>query len=101
MSQTYSAGDFLIFQLESGYGLLRVLAVEDEGPDTVWHLGVYEELFPDVGPAEQTLTHPESLYFSKPHLALTNRAFERTPAAKLGHRAIIEDDLPGYRLWQQ
>jgi hypothetical protein len=101
MSDTFSAGDFLIFQLESGYGLLRVLAVDDEGSDTVWHLGVYEELFPDVDPAEQALAHSGSLHFSKPHLALTNRAFERTPAAKLGHRAIVEEELSGYRQWQR
>lgn len=101
MSQTLSAGDFLIFQLESGYGLLRVLAVEGGGTDTVWHLGVYEELFPDVESAEQALAHPEILHFSKPHLALTDRAFERTPAAKLGHRPVIEDELAAYRQWQQ
>ena len=101
MSRTFSAGDYLIFQLESGYGLLRVLAVEGEGADTVWHLCVYEELFPDIESAEQALAHPESLHASKPHLALTDRAFERTPAAKLGHRPEIEDELAAYHLWQQ
>ena len=99
MSQTLSAGDFLIFQLESGFGLLRVLAVADD-PFRVWHLAVYEELFPDVEPAEQALAHPELLHFSKPHLALTDRAFERTPAAKLGNRALVDDELAAYRQWQ-
>jgi len=44
-------GDDLIFQLESGFGLLRVLAVE-EG---VWHLLAYDEFFPDVESAEAAL----------------------------------------------
>ena len=101
MSQTLDAGDFLIFQLESGYGLLRILAVAGEGADTVWHLGVYEELFPDVESAEQALAHPEALHLSKPHLALTDRAFDRTPTAKLGHRPVTETELAAYRQWQQ
>ena len=38
----------------------------------------------DVESAEQALARPESLHASKQHVALTSRAFERTPAAKLG-----------------
>jgi hypothetical protein len=100
MSQAFTAGDYLVFQLESGYGLLRVLAVEGQGSDSIWHLAVYEELFPDIETAEQAVAHPESLHVSRPHLALTNRAFERTPAAKLGHRAIVDDELAACREWQ-
>ena len=73
MSQQFSAGDDLIFQLESGFGLLRVLAVEPEAG--VWHLMAYEDLFPDVESAERALTEPESLSVRKEHMALTNRAF--------------------------
>src|SRR2546426_7196328 len=62
MSQTLTAGDYLVFQLESGYGLLRILAAEGEHTDRVWHLSVYEELFPDVESAEQALARPESLH---------------------------------------
>jgi len=35
----------------------------------------------------------------KPHLALTNRAFERTPAARLGNRPVNDDELIEYRKW--
>lgn len=101
MSQTFTAGDYLVFQLESGYGLLRILAAEGEEPDRVWHLCVYEELFPDVESAEQALARPESLHTSKQHVALTSRAFERTPAAKLGYRELSEAELAAYRQWQQ
>ena len=100
MSQTFSAGDYLVFQLESGYGVLRILAIADDGTDRVWHLCVYEELFADTESAEQALAHPELLHFSKPHLALTDRAFERTPAAKLGHRAVDEDELVAFGKWE-
>jgi hypothetical protein len=100
MSQGFSAGDYLVFQLESGYGLLRVLAADGEGAETVWHVGVYEELFPDIETAEKDLLVPDSLHFNNPHLALTDRAFERTPAAKLGHRPLEESELAGYRVWQ-
>jgi hypothetical protein len=99
MDQNFNPGDDLIFQLESGFGLLRVLAVEQEGPDRVWHLMAYEELFPDVETAERALMQPENLHVRTAHMALTNRAFERTPAARLGNRPVISEELTGYRRW--
>ena len=100
MAQAFAPGDDLIFQLESGFGLLRVLAVEErEGLGTIWHLLAYEELFPDVETAEAALTAPDSLHVRKAHLALTDRAFERTPAARLGNRPVMEGELAGYRAW--
>jgi hypothetical protein len=97
MDQQLAAGDDLIFQLESGFGLLRVLAVDRE--KRVWHLMAYEELFPDVDSAERALADADSLHVRKAHMALTDRAFERTPAARLGNRAVTEDELAGYRSW--
>lgn len=101
MAQAFAPGDDLIFQLESGFGLLRVLFVEErEGLGTVWHLLAYEELFPDVEAAEAALlAAPDSLHVRKAHMALTDRAFERTPAARLGNRPVTEEELAGYRAW--
>ena len=95
----FQAGDDLIFQLESGFGLLRVLAVEGEGADTVWHLLAYEDFYPDVETAESALAGPQPLLIRKPHMALTNRAFERTPAARLGNRPVRDDELLEYHKW--
>ena len=99
MAQPFEAGDDLIFQLESGFGLLRVLAVEQREGATVWHLLAYEELFPDVETAEAALAQADALHPRVRHMALTDRAFERTPAAKLGNRPVTEDELTGYREW--
>lgn len=100
MAQSFAPGDDLIFQLESGFGLLRVLAVEERAAGTVWHLLAYEELFPDVESAEAALAAaPATLHVRKAHLALTERAFERTPAARLGNRQVTEEELAGYRAW--
>ena len=99
MSSSFNPGDDLIFQLESGFGLLRVLAVEGEGADTVWHLLAYDEFFPDVESAEAALARDTPLPIRKPHMALTNRAFERTPAARLGNRPVNDDELAAYRAW--
>lgn len=92
-------GDDLIFQLESAFGLLRVLAVEGEGTNTVWHLLAYDEFFPDVESAELALSRATPLPVRKAHLALTNRAFERTPVAKLGNRPVTDDELIAYHAW--
>ena len=98
MSSSFNPGDDLIFQLESAFGLLRVLAVDGEGADTVWHLLAYDEFFPDVESAEAALRETP-LPIRKAHMALTNRAFERTPAARLGNRPVTDDELSAYRAW--
>ena|SRR2546422_6235227 len=99
MTQPFTTGDDLIFQLESGFGLLRVIAVEDRGKETIWHLMAYEELFPDVESAERALAQAELLHIRKAHMALTERAFERTPAARLGNRAVVDVERAAYEKW--
>jgi len=96
---TFVAGDDLVFQLESGFGLLRVLAVEGEGGQATWHLLAYDEFFPDVESAEAALGRGIALPVRKAHMALTNRAFERTPAARLGNRPVTDDELGAYNEW--
>jgi hypothetical protein len=100
MAQTFVPGDDLIFQLESGFGLLRVLAVEQGEHGTIWHLLAYEEFFPDVETAEAALAAPDALHPRIAHMALTDRAFERTPAALLGNRFVTDEELKAYRAWQ-
>ncbi|MGI8735241.1 MAG: hypothetical protein ACR2LM_18300 [Pyrinomonadaceae bacterium] len=99
MAPSFSPGDDLLFQLESGYGLLRILAVEGEGQNTVWHLLAYEEFFPSVEDAESALAQTGALHIRNSHLALTDRAFERTPAARLGNRPLTDEELAPYREW--
>ena len=99
MTQAFSPGDDLVFQLESGFGVLRVLAVEGEGADSIWHLLAYDDFFPDVETAEKALAGTTPLPVRKAHMALTNRAFERTPAARLGNRPVGDDELIEYRKW--
>jgi hypothetical protein len=101
MSHQFAAGDDLIFQIESGLGLLRILAIDGKGADTVWHLLAYDEFFPDVEAAEKALHRPDLLSVRKAHMALTDRAFERTPAARLSNRELTDEELAGYREWLQ
>jgi hypothetical protein len=99
MAQPFAPGDDLLFQLESGFGLLRVIAKDEHQGTTVWHLMAYEELFPDYESAERALADPASLHVRKPHMALTDRAFERTPAARLGNREVTTAELAPYEQW--
>ena len=101
MPHRFAPGDDLIFQLESGLGLLRILAIEGEGSETVWHLLAYDEFFPSAEAAEAALAQPGSLNVRNAHMALTDRAFERTPAARLRNRAVTEDELVAYHQWEQ
>src|SRR2546421_12117495 len=95
----FAPGDDLIFQLESGFGLLRVIAIDEDAEKTTWHLMAYEELFPDVETAERALANPESLHIRTPHMALTDRAFERTPAARLANRPVSKGERGEYEKW--
>ena len=95
----FSPGDFLIFQLESGFGLLRVLDVTEMDGEPVWHLAAYRDLFLDVEMAEKAIDEPAKLQIEIPHVALTNRAFESTQVSKLGHSALNESELKPHRDW--
>lgn len=99
MTQSFAPGDDLLFQLESGFGLLRILAIEGSGRETIWHLMAYEEFFPSVDAAEAALAEASELHVRKPHLALTDRAFERTPAARIGNRPVTDAELHPYYEW--
>jgi hypothetical protein len=97
----FAPGDDLVFQIESGFGLIRVLAFEGEGRERVWHLLVYQDFYPEVESAEAALASGRELEVREPHIALTEHAFEKTPAARLGNRPVGENELAAVRRWQQ
>jgi hypothetical protein len=100
MALVYEPGDDLVFQVESGFGLIRVLAREGEGPGRVWHILVYGDFYPDVESADAALASGRELEAREPHLALTEHAFEKTPAARLTNRPVGEEELEAVRRWR-
>ena len=101
MSQNFQAGDYLIFQIESGFGLLRILEIERFSDETVWHLASFREMFLDVETADMTLENTKNLTIDLPHIALTNRAFEATQVARMKNEALTEEDLKPLEDWRQ
>ena len=93
MPQDFQPGDFLIFQLESGYGLLRVLDIEGDENNPIWHLSAFRDLFLDVDMADSALENPGSLTIDIPHVALTNRAFESTQVAKMRNVPLTDEEI--------
>jgi len=100
MLQQFEPGDYLIFQLESGYALLRVLAVDGSEGDPVWHLAAFNELFLDVDSAEAAINTTGALTTLNPHLALTDHAFESTQVAKMGNAPLADEDRNGLVAWR-
>ena len=100
MSQNFQAGDFLIFQIESGYGLLRVLAIDETEGGTVWHLAAYNEMFLDIDSADAAIENYDNLTVNYPHLALTNRAFESTQTARMTNISLQADELKAFEMWK-
>src|SRR5215204_2711042 len=97
---SFAPGDFLIFQLESGFALLRVLDVEEDGAGTVWHLAAYKDFYLDTEMADAALDEHRTLQIEKPHLALTNHAFESTQVARLRNVPLMESELADYNSWK-
>lgn len=100
MSQKFQAGDYLIFQIESGYGLLRILGIDEINGENVWHLAAYNELFPDIEFADAALENPANLTVSIPHVALTHRAFLSTQTARMKNVALDESELKPFEDWK-
>ncbi len=96
----FDPGDLLIFQLESGYGVMRVLARTDDDGGPLWQLRVYEDLFLETADAEAAVADPETLRVAIPHTVLTERAFESTPVAKLSNHPLTEEEESLIKAWQ-
>lgn len=101
MALEFAAGDDLVFQVESGFGLIRVLGVAGEGEGRVWHIRVYEEFYPEVEAAEAALAAGGDLPARIPHVALTEHAFAKTPAARLGRRPVAERESEAVARWER
>ena len=97
---SFAPGDFLIFQLESGYGLLRVIATDELNGEHVWHVAAYRDLFLDVEMADVAIANPQSLTVEIPHVALTNRAFESTQVSRIGNTSLTDEELCAYQAWR-
>jgi hypothetical protein len=91
-------GDFLVFQLESGYALMRLLAVDE--PDGIFHVAVYGDFFPDVETAESAAADLSSISVNSPHLALTTRAFESTQVAAVANVPLSGQELQPLADWR-
>lgn len=100
--QNFQAGDYLIFQLESGFGLMRILAIDEAGDgDKIWHLAAFNELFLDVEMADAALENPIALTVSNPHFVITQRAFEATQVARMSSRPVDEGEKQIVEAWRE
>ena len=101
MSQNFQAGDFLIFQIESAYGLLRILAIEENAGEKIFHLAAYNEMFLDIEAADAAVADFTNLTISKAHMALTSRAFASTQTARMGNQPLNDRELQPFEDWKQ
>ncbi|MEW6362634.1 MAG: hypothetical protein ACK42A_03370 [Pyrinomonadaceae bacterium] len=96
----FSAGDFLIFQIESGFGLIRILRIDSENDEIVWHVAAFGDYFPDIESAENALENVSSINPEIRHVALTNRAFLSTQVSRLGNSPITEAENEILESWK-
>jgi hypothetical protein len=97
MLQDLKPGDLLVFQLESGFALMRLLGIDDGGE--VFHIAVYGDFFPDVESAEAASADLSSISVNSPHLALTARAFESTQVAPIANVPLTAEESVYLDAW--
>ncbi|MEQ1646711.1 MAG: hypothetical protein ABL959_24870 [Pyrinomonadaceae bacterium] len=100
MSTRFKPGDFLVFQLEAGYGLLRLLEIESNETDTIWHVAGYDDFFLDVETAETMSADHTKLTSKNAHMALSNRAFESTQVATISNVPLTAEELEPIANWR-
>ena len=100
MSQNFQPGDFLVFQLEAGFALLRLLGVDEHDGELTWHLAAYEDYYLDVEMAEAAIENGTAMKVSQPHLALTTRAFESTQVAKIANIPLSDMEIAPLIQWR-
>jgi len=100
MSQNFQTGDFLIFQIESGYGLLRLFGIEEREDEKIWYLQAFNELFLDVETADSVLANPSSLTINIPYVGLTNRAFQATQTARMLNIPLTDEEKQVFDEWK-
>jgi len=95
MEKRFNPGDFLFFQLEAGFAIIRVIGIDLMDGDVIWHIVAYDDLFPDIDSIESAIENPELLSIAIPQIALTNRAFESTQVAEIGNVPVsdIESEI--------
>jgi hypothetical protein len=101
MSQSLRPGDFLVFQLEAGFCMLRLLAIDQANSEKIWHVAAYDGFFIDVESAEKSAGDPKKLQYLKKHIALTNRAFESTQVARITSLPLIESEMEELEGWRR
>jgi hypothetical protein len=92
MIHNFERGDFLIFQIESGFALLRVLGIEENDSEPIWHIAAYKDLFLDSEMADAAIENSSGLSVELPHIALTNRAFQSTQVAKMRNLSLTDEE---------
>lgn len=100
MPERFEPGDVLVFQIESGFGLMKVIGVDEAAAGNVWHVKAYRDLFMDVETADLAAASPESLSAEIAHSALTDRAFESTQVALISRDSVSADEVEMIEAWR-
>jgi hypothetical protein len=100
MDGRFKEGDFLFYQLEAGFALMRLLTVDQNVGRDIWHVATYRDLFLDLEQIETAVSKPESLDTDIPHIALTDRAFAATQVATVGNAPPTEEERRIVQGWR-
>ena len=89
-----------MFQVESGFGLMKIIGTDEAGAGTIWHVKAYRDLFMDIEMAETAAAASESLTVEIPHVAMTERAFESTQVSTLSNAEVSAEESGAVEAWR-
>lgn len=98
--RVFNPGDFLVFQIESGFGILRVLDSVEMENERIWHVSVYRDFYMEVESAEASISRETLPALQIEHLAITERAFDSTQVSFLKNRPLEPEEIVGYQGWK-
>ena len=100
MTDGFAPGDILVFQIESGYGLMKVIGTDPSASGTIWHVKAYRDLFMDVETADAAAASSGSLATEISHAALTDRAFESTQVSVMAREPVSGEEETAVNTWR-
>jgi hypothetical protein len=100
MDDRFNEGDFLFYQLEAGFALMRLLGLDETGNETICHVSAFRDLFLNVEQIESAIDNPSSLKLDIPHIALNDRAFASTQVATVGNSPLNDDEQRILQAWR-
>jgi hypothetical protein len=100
----YSVGAYYSTPVEGGYGLIKILKIDDEGVHLAMYSNLYEYPPLDINESElfmRPIDGDESLPLGLAHAPISHKQFKTWHAQYVAQFEVTSKDLKGYMVWKE